>query len=89
MENNVEILQKKIKFWTQTMNRSRNDVERATLAGKIREAKEEIKKLTGNNPEKVVKAQMDAPLMIDKVDRENGIMRGKVIDTGAFISVNL
>ena len=52
-------------------------------------SKEEIKKLTGNNPEKVVKAQMDAPLMIDKVDRENGMMRGKVIDTGAFISVNL
>ena len=86
----VEMLQKKIKFWTQTLNNSRNDVERAVLSGKIKEAKDEIERITGKEFEKVVKVQMDAPLMVEKEDRKNGVMtRGQVIDTGGTISFTL
>lgn len=73
MNSNVEIkkLKDNIENWKAAIKITRNPVQAALLNDKIMEARNRINELETLLPKKEVKDQIDAPVIADRVKKDN------------------
>lgn len=75
--NSIEMLEKKITFWTSKLNSTRDCVEAAELSAKINETKKQIRQLKAGESKKSFSTPLDTPTIADKLEN-NQILRGSV-----------
>lgn len=89
MKESVDLLQTQIKFWEDKLKQSRSNVDCALLQDKITNAKNKIKEMQNEKPEKIMKTQIDAPSLADKSENlERGQVR--LVETSsseAYVSI--
>ena len=82
-QETIENLEKKIEFWTNKLNNSRDSVEIAELDSKISLARKEIVKLKVKNDKLEIKDQIEAPSVADRTsDYHVTLCRGQIMNSG-------
>lgn len=86
----IESLEKKIGFWEEKLNNSRDSVETAVLDSKISAARKEITKLKAKNNKSEIKDQIEVPSIADRSSDCNiTLTRGQIMNSGNVYSTIL
>lgn len=90
MENNIESIKKRIEYLNGRLKKCNSSIEAAVISDKLLAAKKQLNQLGYHNNTKEVNDQIDAPMLVDKIDHvEHILQRGQVVGSSSVCSIEI